>query len=456
HYLRRARDEKYFGLGERAGDMDRAGQCYRLTNIDAMGYSARTSDPLYKHIPFYITCRPEAGLAFGLSYDTLSDCVFDFGKELDNYHGPYRYFAADHRDLDYYIIAGPRVAQVTRQFTWLTGRPAFTPKWGLGYSGSTMAYTEAPDAQARMSEFLERCAEHDILYDSFHLSSGYTSVGDKRHVFNWNRSKFPDPAAFARAFAEKGVQLCANVKPCLLRDNPLFEEARALGILVASAAGEPSFAQFWGDLGAYLDFTNPETIRWWQAKIRESLLDYGIAAIWNDNNEFEILSPDALAHNFGEARRAREMKPLQSLQMTRLSVKLSIQPGETASVSPSNEESGSRGGGMSRDDGGGVRSAITGVFSMSGGGDKISWDGGRIGAADTGTGMGVATGTTGSAGTSTSGGLGRTEESFKSGGRAWGNSGGAAGGKGNRDSADEGSGDGGSEGCAGAGGGSTD
>jgi alpha-glucosidase len=69
-YLRRDRGEKYFGLGERAGAMDRAGQRYRLTNVDAMGYNARTSDPLYKHIPFYITCRPEAGLAFGLFYDT--------------------------------------------------------------------------------------------------------------------------------------------------------------------------------------------------------------------------------------------------------------------------------------------------------------------------------------------------------------------------------------------------
>ncbi|HTO79661.1 MAG TPA: TIM-barrel domain-containing protein, partial [Methylocystis sp.] len=42
-------------------------------------------------------------------------------------------------------------------------------------------------------------------------------------------------------------------------------------------------------------------------------------AIWNDNNEFEILSPDALAHHFGEPRPARETKPLQSLLMMRAS-----------------------------------------------------------------------------------------------------------------------------------------
>ena len=238
--------------------MNRAGQRYRLTNIDAMGYNARASDPLYKHIPFYITCRPELGLAFGLFYDTLSDCVFDFGKELDNYHGPYRSFTADFGDLDYYFIAGPRIDQVVPRFTWLIGRPAFMPKWGLGYSGSSMAYTDAPDAQVRMSEFLERCAEHDILCDSFHLSSGYTSIGDRRHVFTWNRSKFPNPAALAQSYFAKGVRLCANVKPCLLRDHPLYAEAAALGLLIADAKGEPSWVQFWDGIGAYLDFTQPK------------------------------------------------------------------------------------------------------------------------------------------------------------------------------------------------------
>jgi alpha-glucosidase len=320
HYLRRGKGEKYFGLGERAGDMNRAGQRYRLINVDAMGYNARTSDPLYKHIPFYITWRPDTRLACGLFYDTLSDCVFDFGKEIDNYHGPYRSFVADHGDLDYYFIAGPRVDQIVPRFTWLTGRPALMPRWALGYSGSSMAYSEAADGQARMALFLERCAAHDILCDSFHLSSGYTSSSSGgRHVFTWNRSKFPDPAALAKSYLAKGVRLCANVKPCLLRDHPLFAEAAQLGLFIADARGEPSFAQFWDGIGAYLDFTNPKTIVWWKSKIKETLLDNGIAAAWNDNNEFEIWSNKALAHNFGEPRPARERKPLQSLLMMRAS-----------------------------------------------------------------------------------------------------------------------------------------
>lgn len=322
HYLQRERGEAYFGLGERAGDANRAGQRYRMCNLDPMGYSARSTDPLYKHIPFYITRKggeKDDGLCFGLFYDTLSDCSFDMGREMDNYHGHYRYFVADHGDLDLYYIAGDGPAAITRRYTWLTGRPIFPPRYALGYSGSTMSYTDAPNAQERMGEFLERCEEHDIPCDSFHLSSGYTSIGPGRYVFHWNREKFPDPAAFVQSYLERGVRLVPNIKPALLSDHPRFEEARQAGLLVQDPDGQPTATQFWDGTGAYLDFTNPKTIAWWKQQVTEQLLDYGIPATWNDNNEYEIWSDKALAHGFGTPRPAGEARPLQTLLMMQAS-----------------------------------------------------------------------------------------------------------------------------------------
>lgn len=313
HYLVRDPAEQYFGLGERSGEMNRAGHRFRMSNVDAMGYDARTSDPLYKHIPFYVTRKPD-GAAAGLFYDTLSDCAFDMGAERSNYHGLFRGLTADHGDLDYYVIGGT-VGGIVRRFTWLTGRPAFLPKYALGYSGSTMSYTDRDDAQAAMMEFIAKCEGHDILCDSFHLSSGYTSIGDKRYVFHWNKDKFPDPAAFVRAYAEKGIRLLPNIKPALLHDHPLFAEAREKGLLITAANGEPEWVQFWDAVGAYLDFTSPKTMDWWQEKVTTALLDVGMAGTWNDNNEFEIVSPAARAHNGP----AIETKPLQTLQMLRAS-----------------------------------------------------------------------------------------------------------------------------------------
>lgn len=325
HYLQRYGDEKYFGLGERTGDLDRAGQRFRLCNLDAMGYSARTSDPLYKHIPFYITRRSASGAACGLLYDTLSDGFFDFGREIDNYHGPYRYFVAEHGDLDLYFLSGETIADITRRYTWLTGRPALMPRWSLGYSGSTMAYTDAPDAQRQMAGFLLRCAEHDIPCDSFHLSSGYTTRNGKRYVFTWDRDKFPDPSELAATYRQHGVRLCANIKPCLLRDHPLFEQAAAEGLFIRDGSGAPLMVQFWDEVGAYLDFTNPRTIAFWQEGITQSLLSHGISATWNDNNEYEIWDPGARLsieseiESESEAPAAIELKPLQPLLMMKAS-----------------------------------------------------------------------------------------------------------------------------------------
>ena len=318
HYLARDPDELYFGLGERSGDQNRAGRRFRMRNIDALGYSARTSDPLYKHIPFTITRRPGDGVSFGLFYDTLADCAFDLGCERDNYHGLYRAFEAEAGDLDYYFIAGPDLGQVARRFTWLTGRPALMPAWSLGFSGSSMDLADAPDAEARLLGYLGECAARDIPCPSFHLSSGYTERGGRRYVFDWNRDKFPDPARFAGAFAARGARLAANLKPALLTDHPLFEEARTKGLLIADADGAPSLVQFWDGLGAYLDFTNLETVSWWKAQVKTNLLDLGLAATWNDNNEFEIWSPKALAKGLAEpARDTRAVQPLLMMRASR-------------------------------------------------------------------------------------------------------------------------------------------
>jgi alpha-glucosidase len=84
-------------------------------------------------------------------------------------------------------------------------------------------------------------------------------------------------------------------------------------------AGAPAQTQFWDGVGAYLDFTNPATAEWWRANVTRQLLDIGIAATWNDNNEYEITDPRATAHGFGQPFPAREMRPLQTLLMLRAS-----------------------------------------------------------------------------------------------------------------------------------------
>ncbi len=316
HYFSMPKEAKFFGVGEASGALDRRGRRFELRNLDAMGYDAETTDPLYKHFPFVIQ-RVDAG-SVGLFYDNFSTSAFDLGCEIDNYHGPFFSYKAETGDLDLYVIGGEKVADVSRAFTRLTGRPLLPPKWSLGYSGSTMTYTDAPDAQAAMMGFLEKVREHQVPCRSFHLSSGYTSIGTKRYVFNWNREKFPDPKALVTAFREKNVRFVANVKPVLLTDHPRYEEVRDL-VVKDSEFGGPELSQFWDGKGSHLDFTNPETASWWKARLKDSLLDFGIDSIWNDNNEYEIWDGEAKTHGFGTPWPIKLGRPIQSLLMARAS-----------------------------------------------------------------------------------------------------------------------------------------
>lgn len=327
HYLRRREDEHYFGFGERAGKLDKYGRRLRMLNMDALSYNAESGDPLYKHFPFYITYLPEEDIAYGLFYDNLATTIFDMGSEIAAFWGFYRYYQALGGDLDYYLIYGPTIPDVIEKYTRLIGRPALPPRWTLGYLGSTMSYTDAPDADQQLRRFVALCDEHDIPCDLFHLSSGYTTnATGSRFVFTWNRDKIPDPAAMVRGFTDAGIRLAANIKPYLLKDHPYYDEVAAAGGFVKSPDDDaPQPSTFWsggafeaGD-GAYIDFTSEAGYDWWKAQVKDKLLKYGIEAPWNDNNEYEIWDDDARCDGFGESLPIGIARPLQTLLMGRAS-----------------------------------------------------------------------------------------------------------------------------------------
>ena len=150
HYMARLSGDRYFGLGDKTGPLDKHGRRLRTVALDALGHDAQTSDPLYKHWPFLIARDAASEVAYGLFYDTLSNATFDLGCEYDNYHGFYRYCEIDDGDLDYYVFVGERIRDVTRKFAGLTGRMALRSPLEPGYANTAMSLADAPDAQASL------------------------------------------------------------------------------------------------------------------------------------------------------------------------------------------------------------------------------------------------------------------------------------------------------------------
>jgi alpha-glucosidase len=319
HFRRHRAGDRHFGLGEKAGALERTGRRFEMRGVDAMGYDAETTDPLYKHIPFLLT-RTETSGWFSVFYDNAAPIWVDVAQEIDNYHPRAVAMRASDGDLDYYMRWSETPAELIVEQTRLTGGVAFAPKWSLGYLGSTMQYTDAEDAQARLRGFLAACAVHDIPCDGFHLSSGYTAIGAKRYVFHWHPARISDPEGLATAFAAAGCHLIANIKPCLLHDHPRYAKAAEAGLFIRDSESDaPERSIFWDAPGSHLDFTNSDTQAWWQTQVRDTLLARGITATWNDNNEFEVWDRGARCAGFGQEMPVDLVRPVQAHLMLRAS-----------------------------------------------------------------------------------------------------------------------------------------
>ena len=317
HYTRREEDQFIYGLGDKSGKVNKNHQHYKLDTNDCMGYKAEYSDPLYKYLPFYI-CENKAG-SYGIYYDTYSEGEVDLGKEHDNYYELFNSISYEEEDMVFYIIFGD-VKQIISRFINMTGGIRKMPEWAFRYCGSTMEYTDAPDADNRLRSFIDNCEKYEIKAGGFYMSSGYTQIGDKRYVFHWNEDKIPDPKGLADHFEDKGIKLIPNVKPAFLDDHPLYQHIAEHGWFLHYEDGTPAKFPFWGGNASYLDFTNPEACGFWKNCVKDVLVEYGYQNIWNDNNEYDIHDKDVYAYGFGRPVKARLIKPLFSYLMARASL----------------------------------------------------------------------------------------------------------------------------------------
>ncbi len=318
HAQMRHKLDRYYGLGDKTGKLDLHGRRLRIAMRDSLGYDPQSGDPLYKHWPFLLVRDAATEAGYGLFYDNGAEATFDLGCEHDNYFGSYRSYAARDGDLDFYLILGPHLRDVTPKFLSLTGRTALPPRWSLGYAQTAMAIADAPDAQTQMETFIDRCAAEDVPVSAFHLGSGYSMIGPRRYVFTWNRDKFPDPPGLMRRFHDAGMHVVANIKPCLLDDHPSYAAAEAAGAFIGDATTKnPVSAQFWDGEGAYLDFTSRTGIAFWQDGLAREILGPGIDAGWNDNNEYSLPDESATCDGFGRPVPLELVRGVQALLMTR-------------------------------------------------------------------------------------------------------------------------------------------
>jgi alpha-glucosidase len=267
-------DENYYGLGDKAGPMNRRNRAFTNWNTDEFGWQEST-DPLYKTIPFFIGLRK--GLAYGVFFDNTYRSVFDFGKESPDFFS----FGAEGGELNYYFIAGPEPKKIIEEYTAMTGRSPLPPLWTLGYQQSRYSYY--PESRAR--EIVKTLRDKKIPADAIYFDIDYQRGNAP---FTINREYFPTFEKMISDFRAQGMHTILITDLHIKKDPnhgyAPYDSGMKDDVFVKNPDGSTYVGVVWPGPSVFPDFTLSRVRDWWGGLYKD-FAGMGAAGFWNDMNE---------------------------------------------------------------------------------------------------------------------------------------------------------------------------
>ena len=264
--------ERFVGLGEKTGNLDRTGSAYTNWNTDHFAYPVN-ADPLYLSVPFFMGMH--GGLAYGLFLDNSSRSVFNFGAS----NSRFSFFSAEFGPMRYFFIHGTSIRKIIEAYTWLTGRMPLPPIWSLGYQQCRYSYMTFAEVIRIAETFREKNIPCDVIYLDIHHMDAYKS-------FTWDRRRFGRPASRIRKLKKLGFRVVTILDPGIKVEKGyhVYESGKAHEAFLKYPDGEDYAAEVWPGLCVFPDFTNPRARAWW-GRMLEDFIQDGVEGFWNDMNE---------------------------------------------------------------------------------------------------------------------------------------------------------------------------
>lgn len=253
-------DEMIFGCGESATGLNKAGQKVNLFVTDPQGPE---TDQMYKPIPFFMSNR-----GYGMFMHTSAPVTCDFGA---TYIGLNKMFMGD-ENLDLFVFFG-EPKDILDEYTDLVGKPGMPPLWSFGTWMSRITYfseKEGYDVAANIRKNKYPC-------DVIHFDTGWFDV-DWQCDYKFSENRFQNPQQMLKDLRSQGFHICLWQLPYFTPKNRYFSELIEKDMYVKNGNGELPYED------VVLDFSNPETVKWYQDKLA-GLLNIGVSAIKVDFGE---------------------------------------------------------------------------------------------------------------------------------------------------------------------------
>lgn len=255
-----AANEMIFGCGESATGLNKVGQKLNLFVTDPQGPE---TDQMYKPIPFFMSSR-----GYGMFMHTSAPVTCDFGA---SYIGLNKLFMGD-ENLDLFIFFG-EPKDILNEYTELVGKPGMPPLWSFGTWMSRITYFSEKEGY----EVAANIRKNKYPCDVIHFDTGWFDV-DWQCDYKFSKNRFPNPEKMLSDFKKDGFHVCLWQLPYFTPKNSYFQELIDKNMYVKNGNGELPYED------VVLDFSNPETVKWYQDKLA-GLLKIGVSAIKVDFGE---------------------------------------------------------------------------------------------------------------------------------------------------------------------------
>jgi alpha-D-xyloside xylohydrolase len=253
-------NEKIFGCGESFTKLDKRGQVVNLFVTDPQGPE---TDRMYKPIPFFMSNR-----GYGMFMHTSAPVTCDFGN---SYVGANKLFMGD-ETLDLFVFAG-EPKDILNEYTEITGKAPMPPLWSFGTWMSRITYFEQKEGY----EVAAKLRENKIPADVIHFDTGWFET-DWQCDYKFAPSRFSDPQKMIDDLKRQGFHISLWQLTYFTPKNKYFWEIINKNLEVKNIKGGMPYED------AVLDFSNPETVKWYQEKLA-GLLKMGVGAIKVDFGE---------------------------------------------------------------------------------------------------------------------------------------------------------------------------
>jgi alpha-glucosidase (family GH31 glycosyl hydrolase) len=153
------------------------------------------------------------------------------------------------------------------------GPVPLTPPWAL----ECWLWEDDVNTEASVKELLEGYAKFDLPVRTILIDSPWSS---RYNDFKVDESRYPEPEKFFRGLQAQGYRVVLWMT-CMVNSQSkdtsigesqeFYDEARAKGFL----AGRGAQYRWWKGKGGFIDYSNPEAMKWWHG-LQQQVLDWGV------------------------------------------------------------------------------------------------------------------------------------------------------------------------------------